>query len=153
MTGHGEHSPGAATTCSGGAPPERPDILAIVTSALSVGARRWAWQGPTGAADRWLTETGPKDLDLWYEPAAQQDPVESIRAALPCARAAATDDPRRLRHTSLAIETSDGPAVVDMTRGDLRVGPVLLVPAGEIEVDPAGHRLTGAAAVADLLLR
>jgi len=131
----------------------RTEILAVVTAILSCGGRRWAWQGPSDAADRWLAATGPKDLDLWYDPGPPDDPIAAIRSALPCALLTMADDPRRLRHASLAVETPAGPAVVDLTRGDLRVGPALLVPARELEVSPAGHRLARAGAVADLLVR
>lgn len=133
--------------------PERPQILAALTGILSRQARRWAWQGPADAADRWLTDTGSKDLDLWYDPAAMADPAAVLCEAFACARVAEADDPRRLRHVSLSIETAAGPAVIDLTRGDLRVGPVLLAPVDEIEICTASHRLTGAAAVADLLVR
>src|SRR4051812_5694639 len=77
------------------AAPGRPQIVAAVATALSRSTRRWAWQGPTGAADSWLTDTGPKDLDLWYEPGPPDaDPVALIRQAFPCARVATADDPR-----------------------------------------------------------
>ncbi|GAB1640536.1 thymidylate kinase [Krasilnikovia sp. MM14-A1259] len=137
------------------AAPDRSEILAAVTAAVDRCARRWAWQGRPGAAEQWLGEDGPKDLDLWYEPASPgtETPAQAIAAALPCAVVAEAHDPRRLRHISLAVETAAGPAVVDLTYGDLRVGPVVLATADEIGVDPATHRLTGAAAVADLLIR
>jgi thymidylate kinase len=133
--------------------PGRADILATVTGVLARGGRRWAWQGPAGAADRWLAASGPKDLDIWYDPGPGDDPIRRIREEMTYAEVAAADDPRRVRHTTLAVETPSGPAVVDLTRGDLRVGPVLLVPAGEITTSAEDHRLTGAAAVADLLVR
>ncbi|GAB1691889.1 thymidylate kinase [Krasilnikovia sp. M28-CT-15] len=136
------------------AAPDRSDILAAVTAAVDRCACRWAWQGPAGSAQRWLGESGPKDLDLWYAPApGPQTPAQAIAAALPSAVIAEAHDPRRLCHVSLAVETAAGPAVVDLSYGDLRVGPVLLAPADVVEVDPATHRLTGAAAVADLLVR
>ncbi len=49
------------------------------------------------------------------------------------------------------MTTASGLAVVDITFGDLRVGPVLLLPQADIEV--AEHRLVGAAAAADLFVR
>ena len=36
--------------------------------------------------------------------------------------------PRRLRHTSLVVRADSGLAIIDLTHGDLRVGPVELVP-------------------------
>jgi len=96
--------------------------------------------------DRRTGDRGAPDLE--------SDPVvAALRQALCAAVVAGARDARRLRHVSLAVETPDGPAVVDLTVADLRVGPVLLVPAAEITVDPGTHRLTGVAAVADLLVR
>ena len=56
---------------------------------------------------------------------------------------------------SLAVETTAGLAVVDVTFADLRVGPVLLVPRDQVDVrsTPEGPRLAGVAAAADLLVR
>jgi thymidylate kinase len=115
---------------------------------------RWAWQGPADAVDRWVGDSGPKDLDLWFDPASVvSDPVVAIRAELACAKVAAADDRRRLRHVTLAVETATGVAVVDLTYGDLCVGPIVLLAADEVGVDPDTQRLTGVAAVADLLVR
>ncbi|MEU4221300.1 thymidylate kinase [Actinoplanes sp. NPDC026623] len=132
----------------------RTGLLAGVVAALDGGGRPWAWQGEAGAAERWAGDTGPKDLDVWYAaPPCDGGPIDVLVRAYAGARVAEAHDPRRLRHVSLAIETTTGPAVVDVTYGDLRVGPVLLVPAAEVTTDPATHRLTHAAAVADLLVR
>jgi thymidylate kinase len=134
--------------------PGRAAVRAAVAAALDASGADWAWQGESGAPDRWTADDGPADLDVWWAaPPSAADPVAAIERSFPCARVADTDDPRRLRHTSLAVETATGLAVVDLTHGDLRVGPVLLVPAAEVRTDPAGRRLTGAAAVADLLVR
>src|SRR4051794_277552 len=79
-------SGGGPSPSAGPALPGRPDILATVTAILSRRARPWAWQGPADAAGRWLTETGPKDLDLWYDPGppgAHDDPATLICEALP----------------------------------------------------------------------
>ncbi|WP_245908058.1 thymidylate kinase [Pseudosporangium ferrugineum] len=136
------------------AAPARAELLAAVVAALDATGERWAWQGEAGAPERWLAATGPKDLDVWYAaPPSPGDPVGVLARAYAAARVAEAHDPRRLRHVSLAVETATGPAVVDVTRGDLCVGPVLLVPAGRATTDPLTHRLTGAAAVADLLVR
>ncbi|MEU7907605.1 thymidylate kinase [Actinoplanes sp. NPDC049118] len=148
QAGHPEASEPAASGLS------RPDLLAAVAIALDAGGRPWAWQGEAGAAERWAADTGPKDLDIWYSaPPSESDPVDVLARAFAAARVAEAHDPRRLRHVSLAIETTTGPAVVDVTYGDLCVGPVLLVPAAKVTVDPGTHRLTGAAATADLLVR
>ncbi|MEV4706333.1 thymidylate kinase [Actinoplanes sp. NPDC049316] len=136
------------------AAPGRAQIVAAVTEALEASGERWAWQGEAGEEQRWAARTGPKDLDIWYagEPSAD-DPVAVLSRRFACARVAEALDRRRLRHLSVAVETPTGPAVVDVTYGDLCVGPVLLVPGTHATVDPATHRFTGAAAVADLLVR
>lgn len=144
--------------------PDRPAVVAAVTEAMGRSGRRWAWQGPADAPQRWMHDTGPKDLDLWFDdpavadgsstPAADADhPVDVLRRSLRCASIADARHPGRPRHVSLAVETATGVAVVDLSYGDLRVGPILLAPADEIDVDPDAHRLSGAAAVADLLVR
>ncbi|MEU4158275.1 thymidylate kinase [Actinoplanes sp. NPDC026670] len=131
----------------------RAEVLDTVAAALDDIGEDWAWQGAAGAPDRWVTDHGPADLDVWHAAASRSDPVAALAKAHPCAVVADASDPRRLRHTSVAVLTGDGLGVVDFTHGDLRVGPVLLVPAAEVTVDRASHRLTGAAAVADLLVR
>ncbi|RSM43079.1 thymidylate kinase, partial [Actinoplanes sp. ATCC 53533] len=136
------------------AAPDRRRVLDVVTAALDATGERWAWQGAADAPDRWVADSGPKDLDIWFaDPLTGADAVEAIGRSLDCARVADADDPRRLRHVSLAVRTETGLAVVDITHGDLFVGPVLLIPAPQILIDPGSHRLTGAAAVADLLIR
>ncbi|AEV85698.1 hypothetical protein ACWT_4676 [Actinoplanes sp. SE50] len=130
--------------------PSRADVLDTLTAVLTDAGLPWAWQGATGAPQRWCAGTGPSDLDVWC---AGPGPVAALMSRYPCAVIAAPADPRRLRHTSLAVLTGSGPAIVDVTHGDLRVGPVLLVPAAEVTHDPGSCRLTGAAAVADLLVR
>jgi len=134
--------------------PDRRRVLDVVTAALDATGEPWAWQGEAGAGDRWTADTGPKDLDIWYaDPLTGADAVEAIGRSLDCARVADADDPRRLRHVSLAVRTGTGLAVVDITHGDLFVGPVLLIPATQLLIEPGTHRLAGAAAVADLLVR
>ncbi|WP_244945090.1 thymidylate kinase [Couchioplanes caeruleus] len=135
-------------------PPSRADLLEAVVAALDATGQRWAWQGDAGASERWAADTGPKDLDIWYAaPPAPGDPIDVLARTYAGARVAEAHDPRRLRHVSLSVETTTGPAVVDVTHGDLCVGPVLLVPAGQATIDTGTHRLTGAAATADLLVR
>ncbi|WP_433795231.1 hypothetical protein [Actinoplanes sp. CA-252034] len=132
----------------------RAEVMDTVTAVLDDAGADWAWQGSTGAPERWAADNGPADLDVWCAAGRQSPgPVAALTRAYPCAVIADAADPRRLRHTGVAVVTATGLAVVDFTHGDLRVGPVLLVPAAEVTVDRAAHRLTGAAAVADLLVR
>lgn len=136
-------------TTAVGSAGQRTDIVLGVRGAL--GQRQWAWQGPVGAVGEWEVATGAKDLDIW----CRDDDVVGVRAAieaaLPAARIEQADDPRRLRHTGWAVFTSTGLAVVDITFGDLRVGPLLLCPQDLITT--SDNRLTGVAAAADLLVR
>jgi thymidylate kinase len=132
-------------------------VLAALRCALRGSGVMWAWQGDAGAVDAWLAGTGPADLDLWCGGSAQQ--VAALAAGIdrwPAARVADAADPRRLRHTSWAVETGCGLAVIDLTVGDLRVGPVLLVPSAAVGTVPdgtGGYRLSGVAGAADGLLR
>ena len=131
--------------------PDRLAVLNAVEEAMRGCATRWAWQGSAGAAARWARAAGPKDLDVWYDTANGDCPVDALREAVPCATIADARHPGRLRHVSLAVETPDGPAVVDLSFGDLWVGPILLLPVAEIDIDE--NHFVGAAAVADLLAR
>lgn len=129
-------------------------MLNSVVAALDGTGAAWAWQGAAGAPDRWVADTGPADLDVWWAADRRRaDPVAALARAHAGAVVADAADPRRLRHTGFAVLTDGGLAVVDVTHGDLRVGPVLLMPAAEVTFDPVAHRLTGAAAFADLLVR
>ncbi len=133
---------------------QRERALRVVEQVLSGSGAPWAWQGMPGVPQKWTQQTGPADLDLWC--GADLDPlVARLAGALPAAVVARATDPRRLRHCSLAVETSAGLAVVDVTFGDLRVGPVLLVPREQVQVrqGPDGPRLVGVSAAADLLVR
>jgi hypothetical protein len=131
----------------------RLDVLVELRAALNVAGVRWAHQGGTGASTAWLSAQGPAYLDIWVEhlPAEVADLLDGLAGA----RIADTSDPRRLRHVTWALLLPGGPVVVDLTVGDLRVGSVLLVPSDEVRVIRAGgvNRLTGQAAVADLLAR
>lgn len=122
----------------------------MLSDRLTWSGKRWAWQGAADAPARWAGQTGSKDLDCWCDEGA--DPRAAMRD-LVVATIVETTDPSRLRHTVLAIETDTGLAVVDVTIGDLRVGPVLMVPAADITVETGTRRLSGAAAVADLVVR
>jgi thymidylate kinase len=135
----------------------RGDLLARLAAVLPEpvpGGGQAAWQGPTGAQSTWRYATGADDLDIWCDPVAY-DRLANLLVSLPGARVQHADDLRRLRHTSFAIETYDGLAVVDLTCGDLRVGPVLLVPSVDVRVrnTQEGPRLTTVSAAADLFVR
>jgi thymidylate kinase len=132
-----------------GSPGQRTDVVAAVERALS--GFQWAWQGPDGAVDAWTAANDAKDLDIWCADGDVPGVRAAIEAALPASRIEQADDPRRLRHTGWAVFTPAGLAVVDITFGDLRVGPLLLCPADLITT--SDHRLTGVAAAADLLVR
>ncbi len=118
---------------------------------------RWAWQGPLGAGEKWDTDTGPADLDIWWDPDLDQrrDVLRRLAEFAPFAAVAEARDPRRLRHLSLAFEIAGSLAVVDFTQGDLRVGAVLLSPARQVQVigSESGPRLATTAGAADLLVR
>ena len=132
-------------------------ILDILRTELERWDVPWAFQGPSESWAAWVNDTGPADLDLWWNPPSgrRHELESSLARALGAAVVAHTDDPGRLTHTSLAVETHDGLAVVDLTSNDLRVGAVLLVPAAEVRLvtTASGPRLAGVAAAADLLLR
>ena len=140
--------------------PSRAELQDRLVAILRDAGVDWAWQGVSGANVRWLSETGPADLDLWWRPgsgASDADPavlVERLCRELPAAPVADSRDPARLRHTSLVVRADSGLAIIDLTHGDLRVGPITLMPA-ELVTGTAGEapQLTGAAAAADLLIR
>lgn len=127
----------------------RADVVGRLESIL--GDRVWAWQGPTAAVSQWEAATDAKDLDIWCHDGHADAVRSAVSQGLPAARIEHADDPRRLRHTGWAVFTDAGPAVVDITFGDLTVGPVVLCRQGDITV--VEHRLTCAAAAADLLVR
>ena len=132
---------------------DRRDLVTRLAARLDDSGVPWAWQGDSGAVDRWCADDGPADLDVWVPtlPGA----LTAWLDGLPAARIASADDRRRLRHVSWAVPVGGSLAVVDLTVGDLRVGPVLLLSAADVQQrrTPAGPRLDRAAAVADLFLR
>lgn len=136
---------------------QRRAIVSMVTEVLTATGLPWAWQGMPHARDAWTEQTGPADLDLWCgtTTGGMADVVSELSSRLPAAPVALSDDPRRLQHCSLAVETVAGLAVVDVTFGDLKVGPVTLVPRNLVRLrdSPTGPRLAGVAAAADLLVR
>ncbi len=117
-----------------------------------LGDAAWAWQGPAGTAEQWVASDGFKDLDIWCAADAAADVRSRIEAGLPASLVEHADDPRRLRHSGWAVVADTGVAIVDVTFGDLLVGPVLLCAEADVTVD-ADHRLTGRAGAADLLIR
>lgn len=127
---------------------------------------RWAFQGAAAALRTWVADHTLADLDIWVADesvGAMDDAVSRLGGVLVCA----TSDPRRLRHRQYWLPTSHAEgtgAIVDVTVGDLRVGPVLLVSAADVTTRMgdlpcgayAGVRapvLSGVARVADLALR
>ena len=133
-------------------------LRSTLTDALAASGARWAWQGPPDAPDVWVASRGPADLDIWWDPDEGQElALARTLAVRNPAVVARSDDPRRLRHLSLAFEVDGDLAVVDFTRGDLRVGPVVLFPGAQVHVDDPGDGsgpvLAGAAGAADLLIR
>ena len=141
--------------------PTRGDILDALDAELAAIAQtpgiRAAWQGATGAKDAWRTATGPADLDIWCDDAGFAV-LDATLSRFHAARIQQADRPGRLRHVSYAIETLQGLAVVDLTRGDLMVGPVLLVPAAHVRTvgvaaRDGGPQLAGVAGAADRFVR
>jgi thymidylate kinase len=108
--------------------------MVVERLARSLADHHWAFQGPTTAVSKWVADGGLSDLDLWVADesvGALHELLTSIGGVLVCASA----DPRRLCHRQYWMPTSyhgeHGPrmgSIVDITVGDLRVGPVLLVP-------------------------
>ena len=136
--------------------PARRDVFALLSTMLErfamSGTPHAAWQGPLGAAEQWRVSTGPADLDIWCDDAAYAH-LDALLTDLGAARVQHADRAGRLRHTSYALETIDGLAVIDLTRGDLAVGPVQMVPADLVRTTMstgtwAAPRLAGAAAAA-----
>lgn len=140
--------------------PTRGDILEALETELAAIAQtpgiRAAWQGATGAKDAWRTATGAADLDIWCDDAGFAV-LDATLSRFHAARIQQADRPGRLRHVSYAIETLQGLAVVDLTRGDLMVGPVLLVPARYVQTVSlsahGGPQLAGVAGAADRFVR
>ena len=143
--------------------PTRAEVRARLVGLLREAGVQWAWQGAAEAPDRWLTEAGPADLDLWWQPGTGRHGitvsalVDRLCAELPAAAIADSRDPGRLAHTSLVVRADSGHAVIDLTHGDLRVGPLVLMPAAQVTSSASSStgdpRLTGASGAADLLIR
>lgn len=138
--------------------PSRSDLVTLLQYTLETlvpeAAGRAAWQGPSGAVTTWRQANGADDLDIWADEVGARV-LDEVLLPLPAATVQVSADSSRLRHRSYAVETINGIAVIDVTRGDLMVGPITLMPAERILVgeSPEGPRLVGEAAVADLVLR
>ena len=150
------------TAPAGVRPGTRADVLEAVIDALvwrvPQAGGRGALQGPEAAAATWLAGSGSVDLDVWADEIGYRV-LTGLMQRMNAARVQHADDPARLRHTSWLVETTTGPAIVDVTVGDLRVGPVTVLPEALVTVrhhqvgDRVLPRLSGAAAAADLLVR
>jgi thymidylate kinase len=118
----------------------------------------WAVQGADGAVERWAAAEGLADLDLWVA-ADERDRAARVLERLAGVRLHVSDRPPRLRHERWLLTAGGRPAIVDLTIGDLRVGPRLLCAGTEVSTAPApspfgpARRLTGPALVADLVAR
>ena len=131
----------------------RARLLAALTDALDARGVAWAFQGALDAPARWVLASGNADLDLWVA-GPDRTAAAAVLADLGGARVVAADDPTRLRHESWWLD-ADGPAIVDLTVGDLRVGPVTLCDEAAVctsRVDGLPF-LAGAAAAMDRLVR
>ncbi len=134
-------------------------VLDTVASLVPEAGGRAALQGAETAADAWLGAAGDVDLDVWADQRGYEVLAGQMRR-LWGARVQHADDPDRLRHTAWVVETVEGPALVDVTWGDLAVGPITMVDETDVIVRstalPDGTqtlRLDGVAAAADLLVR
>lgn len=148
MTTEAVHEPDSASAF-----PDRVAVTAALAGVLERSGSPWAWQGASQAHDEWVVDSGPGDLDVWWHPTAAQRAavVRELVAGLGGAVVATARTPGRLMHLGIAFLVPDGLALVDLTEGDLRVGPVLMVPAGQVAL--ADHRLVGVAGAADMALR
>ena len=143
------------------AEPSRRAVLAALAAEVQAIAhdagRKAAWQGADGAPEAWIDAPPATDLDIWCNEAGHAD-LHAVLQGMGAATVQRADAPGRLRHQSYAVETRDGLAVVDLTIGDLMVGPVLLVPAAQVQTvggsaSAGGGRLLGVAGAADLFVR
>jgi hypothetical protein len=133
-------------------------VIDVLAWRIPQAGGRAALQGPQSAAAAWLDASGSVDLDIWADEVGYRV-LAGLMQRMNAARVQHADDPARLRHTSWLVETTTGPAIVDVTVGDLRVGPVTLLSEASVTVSPRQvgdrvlPRLSGAAAAADLLVR
>ena len=118
------------------------------------GDGNWAFQGSTASRRDWMTTTRLKDLDVWSSTdyrARAEVALEEMHAV----PIAATRDRSWLQHSAYALPVAASTELVDLTVGDLFVGPFLLCPEERIRTGKAadGPVFLGWAAIADNLLR
>lgn len=139
----------------------RHNVLArLVPALIEAGG---ALQGHRDAATVWVGRTDLADLDLWV-PVRGLTALATVIDDLGGISLVTDDRPGRLQHHQWWIPGGPRGAIVDVTVGDLRVGPVLLCPEAEMTSELTGEltgehalaatpMLTGAGAVADLAVR
>jgi hypothetical protein len=92
---------------------------------------RWALQGARDAVRTWIHDDTLADLEVWA--AAESTPaVDNVLRALGGVLVSATSDQHRPMHRRYWLPTAHTcgvGAIVEVTVGDLRVGPALLAPA------------------------
>lgn len=134
----------------------RPTRQGFVTSIIAAldGTDGWAFQGDPSAVDAWIAADDLHDLDLWVERRRADALIDAVRAS-GGHHVRAQHDPRRLQHEQWWLPTGGRGAIVDITVGDLRVGPLLLCPEYLVRsvANGAGRRLVGAPAAVDLAVR
>lgn len=144
--------------------PTRGQVIGLIEATMTGLQADWAWQGLPGTPAEWADRDDEKDLDIWWRPesigvGSFADCVEALvnhlQHQLVCAPIMDSRHPARLRHTTLMIRCQNGPAIVDITHGDLKVGPITILPTDQIETRliDGQPQLVGTAAAADLVVR
>jgi len=158
-----------ATTAIATAPAMSTDLTrvdVVHTLAHRMAGQRWAFQGSLAAVPAWLEGTTMDDLDVWIA-TDSIDAAHAVLVALGGVLVCATSNPRRLMHRQYWLPTvhlGGRGSLVDITIGDLRVGPTLLIAEADVTIRECrvqtGHYdiveapvLAGAARVADLAVR
>lgn len=111
----------------------------------------WAFQGMAGAEWAWAERKDQKDLDIWVRNEETAAQLAEVLQEWGGVRISAAPRPPRILHHTWWLGLAEGPAVVDITVGDLGAGPVSVVPADRIRA--VAGRLTGEAGVFDLIGR
>jgi len=120
-----------------------------------------ALMGPADAARNWCSADDFHDLDLWATRSTAHI-VDRVLAGMGAVRLDQEAPEPRLQHRQWWLPGADRGAIVDVTVGDLRVGPMQLCPEQSIttSVTASGSdgslprpRFTGHAAIADLVVR
>jgi len=138
----------------------------IHTFARRMTGRHWAFQGSLAAVPTWIDGTTMDDLDVWVA-ADACGAAEAALIGLGGVQVCATANPRRLMHLQYWLPTvheGGRGSLVDVTVGDLRVGPMLLIAERDLRTRLAALAtapyetvtapvLAGTARVADLALR